>query len=59
MKSKCAHKRIKIVTSAHYIITGNYGWTELQEEDIDMNDYLVQIDRDKIVCEDCAEVLDS
>ena len=57
MKSKCLHKNIKIVTVSHYVI--NEGWEWLQElEDIYMTNYFIQEDRDKIVCEDCAEILD-
>jgi hypothetical protein len=57
MSAKCKHKRIKIVTVSHYKI--DKGWAWLQElPDIDMADYFIEEERDRVVCEDCAEVLD-
>lgn len=57
MSAKCKHKRIKIVATSHYKI--DMGWAELQElPDIDMADYFIEEERDRVVCEDCAEVLD-
>ena len=55
--AKCLHQNIKIVTTSHYKV--DIGWEALQElPDIDMADYFIQEDRDKVVCEDCAFVLD-
>ncbi len=57
MSAKCKHINIKIVTVFHYKIDKGYEW--LQElPDIDMADYFIQEDRDRVVCEDCTEVLD-
>lgn len=57
MKDKCLHKNIKIVTVAHYKV--DISWKELQEkDDIDMQNYYIETERDKVVCKDCAETLD-
>lgn len=57
MKDKCIHKNIKYVTVTHYTIEKGYDWL-MEQDDIDMQDYFVEVERDRIVCEDCAEVLD-
>ena len=57
MSDKCLHRHIKIITAAHYIV--DIGWEALQElNDIDMADYFIEEERDRVVCEDCAKVLD-
>ncbi len=54
---KCKHINIKIITNSYYKV--DIGWKALQElPDIDMADYFVQEESNRVVCEDCAEVLE-
>lgn len=55
--AKCLHQNIKIVAVSHYIIDAGWEWLQ-EQDDIDMQDYFIEQERDKVVCEDCAEVLD-
>lgn len=55
--AKCLHQSIKIVTNSYYKV--DIGWEALQElPDIDMGDYFIQEESNRVVCEDCAEVLE-
>lgn len=55
--AKCLHKNIKIVTNSYYKV--DIGWEALQElPDIDMAGYFVQEESNRVVCEDCTEVLE-
>ena len=57
MSDKCLHRHIKIITTSRYIV--DIGWEALQEQyDIDMAEYFIEQERDRIVCGDCAKVLD-
>ena len=55
--AECLHQNIKIISVSYYEIPKGWEWLQ-EQDDIDMADYSTGTDRDKIVCDDCAEVLD-
>lgn len=53
----CKHKNIEIHRVSTYIIP--QGWTKLvEQDDIDLGEYFVEENQDRVVCQDCAEVVD-
>lgn len=58
-KPKCVHKRVTIRSISTYFFPNGYknDVTEPQENgiDVDMAEFFIEENRDKIICEDCKE----